>query len=231
MSATSIVAEARILVLLAWFFFGLLPVEAVIGQETRPPLFAGLFSSGSLDGWEEKEFSSKSTYQLKVMDGSTVLGAIAENGASGLFKKQTVDLRQYPFLNWQWRVEEGHPLLAETTKKGDDYAARVYVIVDGGLFFWKTIAINYVWSSSQKKGSRWPNAFAGENAMLLAVRSDVDGDQTMKWYREKRNLRRDFKELFDLDVETIDGVAIMTDSDNSGGRVTAYYGDIFFTAQ
>ena len=49
------------------------------------------------------------------------------------------------------------------------------------------------------------------------------------WDSEKRNVKADFKKLFGEDVHTIDAVALMTDTDNSGGQVSAFYGDIWFS--
>lgn len=205
------------------------PVRAAEPEEASgSPSFQALFSQGSLDGWEEKEFSGQTSYRLTELDGRMVLLAESRQAASGLFHKVRVDLDKTPYLNWSWRVEQGLPPLDETRKKGDDYAARIYVVVDGGLFFWKTIALNYVWSSSQKVGSVWPNAFAGKNAMLMALRSPEDGLGV--WHTEKRDLREDFKNIFGKEVRQIDAVALMSDTDNSQGEARAYYGDIYFTA-
>ncbi len=199
------------------------------GAARAQALEIGNFSQGSLEGWEEKVFSGHTAYHLQEIDGRKALLAESHQAASGLFRKLRVDLEQTPYLSWSWRVEQGLPRLEETSKAGDDYAARVYVVVDGGLFFWKTIAVNYVWSSSQRVGSVWPNAFAGENAMLLALRSPEDGQGV--WYTEKRNLREDFKRLFGREIRFIDAVAIMTDTDNSRGEARAWYGDLRFTSQ
>lgn len=207
----------------------LFPVQAAEPVEaSASPSFQALFSQGSLDGWEEKEFSGQTTYRLTELDGRMVLLAESRQAASGLFHKVRVDLDKTPYLNWSWRVEQGLPPLDETRKEGDDYAARIYVVVDGGLFFWKTIALNYVWSSSQKVGSVWPNAFAGKNAMLIALRSPEDGLGV--WHTEKRDLREDFKNIFGKEIRWIDAVALMSDTDNSEGEARAYYGDIYFTA-
>jgi hypothetical protein len=189
----------------------------------------GDFSSGSLRGWETQLFKGQTHYQLAEQDGVKVLRADSSAGASGLFKKQRIDLARTPFLNWRWRIENGLGKLNEQTKSGDDYAARVYVVIDGGLAFWRKKALNYVWASTSPKGKFWPNAFAGEHVMMIALRSS--GDQTAVWYNEKRNILADLREQFGEDIPTIDAVAIMTDTDNAGGRVTAYYGDIFFTAK
>ncbi len=191
------------------------------------PIQLGHFSENNLSGWEEKEFVNKTSYQLVKQGSQTVLQAKAEASASGLFKEVVVDLTTHPYINWQWKLEKGHPPLAERTKSGDDYGARIYIVVKGGLAFWKTKAINYVWSSAEKKEAIWPNAFAGKNAMLLAVRTPKD--QNNVWYQEKRNVYEDFKKIFGEEIREIHAIAIMTDSDNSKGSVQASYGDISFT--
>ena len=187
------------------------------------------FSEGEVNNWETQEFAGETKYQLVKVDGQIVLEGEAKASASGIFKNVDVDLIQTPFLNWSWRIEKAHPPLEEKTKNGDDYAARIYIVVDGGLFFWQTIALNYVWSSSQPPGSFWPSSYAGDNVMLMALRSKEHHLST--WYREKRNVYKDFKMLFGKEIYHIDAVAIMTDSDNSGGEVRAYYGDIYFSRE
>ena len=117
--------------------------------------------------------------------------------------------------------------LDETRKDGDDYPARIYVAVSGGLRFWNTRALNYVWSSSRPVGSHWPNAFTA-NAQLLAVES---GPKHLgQWRHYRRNLRDDWQQLFGEEIGEIDAVALMSDSDNGGQSADAWYGDIWFSA-
>ena len=116
----------------------------------------------------------------------------------------------------------------EKMKVGDDYPARIYAIVSGGAFFWRTKALNYVWSSNQEVGSSWPNAFTS-NAVMTAVQSGPEN--IGKWVRQKRNIREDFRRYFGKDVKKIDAVAIMTDTDNAGGKATAHYGNIYFSSK
>jgi len=211
------------------FYLLFLPIPASAEQKNPlAPIQIGHFSENSLAGWEEKEFINRTSYRLVEQGDQTVLQAKAEASASGLFKEVVVDLTTHPYLNWRWKVEKGHPPLAERTKGGDDYAARIYIIVKGGLLFWKTKAINYVWSSAEEKGATWASAFADKNAILLAVRSPEDKTET--WYQEKRNVYEDLKTVFGEEIKTIHAVAIMTDSDNSKGSVQASYGDISFSA-
>jgi hypothetical protein len=185
------------------------------------------FSSEQLNGWKSKEFKNETHYQIIQLDSKTVLKASSDSSASGLFKEQRIDLFKTPYLNWSWRIENRLGKLNEQTKPGDDYAARVYVVIDGGWVFWNTRAINYVWASNTEKGEIWPNAFAGDHAMMIALRSDEDPLGT--WQTEKRNILQDLQRLFGDRIRYIDAVAVMTDTDNAKGKATAFYADIYFT--
>lgn len=191
-------------------------------------IFIGHFSTGKMQHWETKVFSGQTFYNIELLDQRHVLKATSQSSASGLVKKQRVDLHKTPYLNWSWRIDNRLAAINEQSKEGDDYAARIYVVIDGGWTFWQTKAVNYVWSSNSKKGKVWFNAFAGESAMMLALRSNDDKLQT--WYHEKRNILVDLKQLFGEEYSLIDAIAIMTDTDNSKSHATAYYGDIYFSA-
>ncbi len=186
----------------------------------------GNFSEGDFSGWEEKSFKGSSQYRFVETDTGKVLRASTEGKASGLFKEVSVDLTKTPWINWSWLVENTFKNNNERSKEGDDYAARVYVVVSGGIFFWNTKALNYVWASHEPKNSSWPNAYA-DNAKLLAVRSG--NIQIGQWIKEKRNVREDLKYLFGEDITQIDVIAVMVDGDNTGQSATSYFGDIFFS--
>lgn len=204
---------------------GLVLAVQNLAAEPKPSL--GDFSHNRLDGWEQKSFKGETRYQLQTLDGVMVLKADSHAAGSGLFKEQRIDLEKTPYLNWSWRINNRLPGLDEQSKSGDDYAARVYVVIKGGLAFWQTKAINYVWASNTPKDTVWPNAFAGDHAMMLALRGPEA--PLAVWQSEKRNIRADLQKLYGEDFQAIDAVALMTDTDNSGGQVSAYYGDIWFS--
>jgi len=149
--------------------------------------------------------------------------------ASGFGRKIKIDLTKTPWVNWSWKIERGLPALPEKTKSGDDYAARLYLVKSGGALIWNTKALNYVWSGSHDRDASWPNAYKPKNSIMLAARGT--SDKTGEWVTEKRNVREDFKQAFGKDIKSIDAVAIMTDTDNSGLSASAAYGDIYFTAE
>lgn len=191
-------------------------------------LTVGDFSSSNLESWREKSFLGKTDYSLVKLQDAFVLRAESRSSASGLFRKIKVDLNKYPYLNWRWRIEQRLTTSNERVKSGDDYAARIYVIIDGGLLPWRTKAVNYVWANRAEKHDIWPSAFAGKNSMMVALRNNQD--PTATWFDEKRNVLEDSKEMLGKDITAIDGIAIMTDTDNNQDFTTAYYGDIYFSA-
>ena len=184
------------------------------------------FSQGDLSEWQTKAFVGETRYALENSDGQLALRADSNATASGRYREVSVDLDKTPILNWRWKV--GNILAGndERTRTGDDYPARVYVVFSGGLLFWRTRAINYVWSNKQPVGSSWSNAFT-RNAHMIAIESG--SDRTGQWIIERRDVRADYRRVFGEEPGQADAVAIMTDTDNTGGRATAWYGDIWFT--
>jgi len=206
--------------------FGMIQ-NGITRDDLEDTLIVGEFSRGNLTGWQEKSFSGHTRYHLVTQDGHRVLRAVSHAAASGYIKEIRVDLSKTPYLNWRWKVDVPLPDLQEQTRQGDDYVARIYVVLEGGVFFWETRALNYVWSGSQSVGSSWPNAFS-DHAVLLAVESGTE--HSSLWRQYKRDLRKDLKKYLGVTPNFIDAVAIMTDTDNSGLSAMAYYGDIWFSA-
>lgn len=188
----------------------------------------GLFSENDTSGWEIREFAGATDYSLTRIDGKQVVVADSRQSASAYYKKIRVDLEKTPILNWSWRKEQSIDPGNEFDKKGDDFVARIYVVKSGGLFFWNTVALNYVWSYQHKRNATWNNPFAGDKGKMLAQRDASDPQAT--WFKEQRNVAMDFKALLGKDIRQIEGVAIMTDSDDSGLSAKALYGDIYFSA-
>ena len=187
----------------------------------------GNFSAGSLMDWMEKVFKDNTRYEIVDSSVGKVLKADSRASASGLFREIEIDLKKTPCLNWSWKVDGILEGLDETTKSGDDYPARVYVVFSGGLFFWKTRALSYVWSNARPKGSNWPNAFTDRSVIIAAESGPAHVGQ---WVHYSQNIREDYNRLVGEDITMVDAVAIMTDTDGSERSATAYYGDVRFTS-
>jgi len=186
----------------------------------------GSFAEGNLEGWTPKVFAGETHYQLVMDGGHQVLRADSNGTASGLYREMPVALDHTPYLNWSWRVADVLSNVDERSKAGDDYPARVYVVASDDIFFWRTRALVYVWSNNQPTGSSWDNAYTA-NAKVIAIRSGKPPSNI--WFKEKRNVAADFRHLFGVDIDHIDAVAIMTDTDNSGQQATAWYGNLYFS--
>jgi hypothetical protein len=193
-------------------------------------------SSRAIQEWDVEVFSGETIYSIGEYKGRLGLKALSNNTASGLVLKKQIDLTKTPYLSWSWLVEKQLLELEERSKSGDDFTARIYVVIDGGLLFWRTQSLNYVWSSNQEKGLVWNNPFAGSNVKMISIQGKAS--KTGHWYEEKRNVYQDLiNTLGDKGSEEenrkaykyIDIIAIMTDTDNSEKDAESYYGDIVFS--
>ncbi|MDT8425779.1 MAG: DUF3047 domain-containing protein [Methyloprofundus sp.] len=200
---------------------------ALQAQEISIPI--SNFSSLLLNDWQQKSFKGETQYQIVSINKQAVVQAKSSASASSLYKKIRIDLHKTPYLNWSWRIDKKLAISNEQSKQGDDFVARIYLISENKWFFWKSKAINYVWANSSPKNTIWLNPFAGENVMMLAVRSGDDAIQ--QWHTEKRNVLKDLNKIFGEDIRYIDATAIMTDTDNSSGTAHSYYANIYFSAQ
>lgn len=186
------------------------------------PLAVTRFETNGLAGWETKRFKGETDYQLVRDNGRAALKAHSRNAASGLFRRVNLEAGQYRYLRWEWKVDAPLGHVPEKTKGGDDYAARVYVIFPG-FFFWQTKAINYVWAGRLPKGDSFANPYTG-SAMMVVVESGRE--QAGMWLTEQRDIVADYRRLFGSEPTRLGAVAVMTDTDNTGGEATAWYGDI-----
>ncbi len=179
--------------------------------------------------WSERSFAGNTQYEIVTLDGEEVLQARANNTASALYRQVRIDLSTTPILQWRWRIDNTFGTeIDEQSKAGDDYPARVYVVKRGGLAFWRTKTINYVWSSSGATGQRWDNAYAGRNAHMWALNSGADEQGV--WIAHSRDIRADWLTAFGEEIDSLDGIAVMTDADDSDGSVRAWYDGLRFVA-
>ncbi len=192
-----------------------------------PPTLAGpAFGPEEIIGWEAHSFEGTTEYRLVQTDGRLAVKATCtEETASGLFYRQDIDLTETPVVEWEWRVDETLTGIDETTRDGDDYPARLYLVDEARVLRWRTRALNYVWSSATERGRDWPNAFASQAHMIAVATANDAGEG---WRTERRNVVEDFRRFHDREPERINAVAVMTDCDNTGQETRAWYGNIRF---
>ena len=171
---------------------------------------------------------NKTIYTVGSNQNGNFLKAVAENAASGLGKEIKIDLDKTPFINITWKIEKDLSGIKENTKKGHDYAARVFVIKKTGATPLSNRAINYVFSSNNKVGLNWQSPYTKKSIdnVLASTKNNLN-----EWVTVKANVKEDFKRFHDLDVNELDGLAIMSDTDNSKLKSIAYYQNIYFSAE
>lgn len=198
------------------------------------------------EGWKPLTFKKipKQTAYALVRDGAhVVVKAVSESSASGLTKALNIDPKAFPILQWRWKVENLVQKSDATRKDGDDYPARIYITFEydpSKVSFGKKLkykagqvlfgdipigAISYIWETRAPVGAIFDNAYT-DFVKMIVVES---GPQNIgRWIEESRNIYEDYIRAFGEEPPMISGIAIMSDTDNTGEHATAYYGDIVF---
>tara|TARA_Y100000590_G_scaffold202016_1_gene229523 strand:+ start:187 stop:840 length:654 start_codon:yes stop_codon:yes gene_type:complete len=170
---------------------------------------------------------SKTKYTLGSNENGKYIRAEANNSASGLGKEIKINLKKTPFLNISWKVEKDLLGIDETSKKGHDYAARVFVVKKTGATPLSNRAMNYVFSSNNIVNTHHVSPFTKKSIDYVL---STTKDNLNKWVTVKVNVREHFKKFHNLELDDINGVAIMSDTDNSKLNSIAYYQNIYFSS-
>ena len=181
-----------------------------------------------LDVRKVRGADNKTIYTVGSNDNGNFLKAVADNAASGLGKEVKIDLNKTPFINITWKIEKDLVGIKENTKKGHDFAARVFAVKKTGATPLSNRAINYVFSSNNKIGFNSPSPYTKKSIdnVLATTITDLN-----KWVTVKSNVKEDFKKFHDLEVNELDGLAIMSDTDNSKMKAVAYFQNIYFSTE
>ena len=182
----------------------------------------------SLEVRKVRGADAKTLYSIGNNENGNYLKAVAENAASGVGKEIKINLDKTPFINITWKIEKDLKGIKENTKKGHDFAARVFVIKKTGATPLSNRAINYVFSSNSNVGETWPSPYTKKSidSVLASTKSNLN-----EWVTVRANVKEDFKKFHDLDVEELSGIAIMADTDNSKLTAVSYYQNIFFSSE
>ena len=171
---------------------------------------------------------NKTTYTVGTNENGSFLKSVADNAASGLGKEIKIDLNKTPFINITWKVEKDLSGIKEDTKKGHDFAARVFAVKKTGATPLSNRAINYVFSSNSDIGLNWPSPYTKKSIdyVLSTTKENLN-----EWVTVKANVKEDFMKFHNLDVNELDGLAIMSDTDNSKMKSIAYFQNIYFSTE
>ena len=209
--------------IIIWIIFGSLASAKDINVFNFTELELSKLDVRKVRGTEKKTIYTEGTNKR-----GNVLKAVADNAASGLGKEVKIDINKTPFINITWKIEKDLPGIKENTKKGHDFAARVFAVKKTGATPLSNRAINYVFSSNNEIGFYSPSPYTKKSIdnVLASTKNNLN-----KWVTVKSNVKEDFKKFHNLDVNELDGLAIMSDTDNSKMKAIAYYQSIYFSAE
>lgn len=217
----------------------------VVADTPQPTAFSSLAPGAEVAGWRmlvPAPGAPPTRYTLVEDGGRVVVQADAEASMSGLLFDFGGEPVRPGILRWRWKIEAPLRTADLSTRAGDDYAARVYVLFDYprarlpmmararlrllDLLHGQrtpTAALNYVWDNRQPVGTLGPNAYT-ERVQMLVLESG--GEHAGHWVEEVRDLRADFRRAFGEDAPAVTGIAIATDTDNTGETARAWFGDL-----
>lgn len=229
----------------------LLSAPVALMAESPAVIEVAKFSSGTVgqampDGWKPltfKKIPKHTSYEVVKDRGVTIVKAVSEASASGLIKPVVIDPKEYPIVRWRWKVDNVLQRSDVALKEGDDFPARLYITFEydpdkvsvgkklkfkAGQALFGDIpiaALNYIWETKTPVGTIVENAYT-DFAKMVIVESGTQ--KVGMWIDEERNIYEDYKKAFGEEPPMINGVAIMSDTDNTKEQATAYYGDIVF---
>jgi hypothetical protein len=185
------------------------------------------FTEEELKTLEVRKIKGETLWSVGSNQNGNFLKAEANGVASGLGKEINIDLNKTPFLNITWKVEKDLKGIIENSKKGHDYAARVFVIKKTGATPLSNRALNYVFSSNNDIDQNWLSPYTKKSVDYILSTTKKNYNE---WVSVKVNIKDHFKKFHNLDVDNLDGIALMTDTDNSELLAISYYQNIFFSS-
>jgi len=186
------------------------------------------FTEKELKTLKVKKVKGETTWTLGSNEKGPYIKAEAEGKGSGLGKDVVINLTKTPFINITWKVEKDLSGIVENSKKGHDYAARVFVIKKTGSTILSNRAINYVFSSNNSINENWASPYTKRSIDYVLSTTQQNSNE---WVTVKANVKEHFKKFHNLDINELSGVAIMTDTDNSKLKAISYYQNIYFSSK
>ena len=186
------------------------------------------FTEDEFKNLKTRKVKGETKWSLGSNDNGNFIRAEAEGVGSGLGKEISINLNKTPFINITWKVEKDLSGIIENSKKGHDFAARVFVVKKTGKTALSNRAVNYVFSSNNSINESWRSPYTKKSIDYVL---STTKDNLNKWVTVKANVKDHFKKLHNLEVNELNGVAIMTDTDNSKLKAISYYQNIYFSSE
>jgi hypothetical protein len=202
-------------------------------------------SFDSLQAWTPLTFpkiARHSQYTLQAEGQNLVLQARADASASALVHTTRFAVARFPMIRWRWKIDSVLKKGDATTRTGDDYPIRVYVIFEfdpqqasfvDRLKYGAARAIygqypphsslNYIWANREHAQDILTNTYTDRARMFPLQQGD---QKAGKWVVEQRNILADYHRAFGWQPPQFASIAIMADTDTTGESSTAWVDDL-----
>ena len=189
--------------------------EAEVGGRGVPP------------GWQKQNWGNpKYDFTIVNEGGQKVLRLRSEDESSTSSKEIKVDVKQYPILEWRWKVVAIPKGGDARRKETDDEAAQLYVTFPRFPSAVRSRIIGYIWDSTAPVGAIFPSQKVGTVTFVVVRSGDADLGE---WHVETRNVLEDYRRIYgERPRESVGAVSISINSQNTNSRAESYFGEILF---
>lgn len=186
-------------------------------------LFLTRLDQPLVEEWEHHKFVSETKYALVKEDGKPAIQAVGQESSSGLYKKIEYSLREYPWLEWAWKLEKAHKTADLRLREKEDMALGIFLIFSPSwLMPWKTKTVAYVWSGANHRPGQ---ILMGPNHHYYVLQAGEE--KKGRWITERRNLYEDYKRIYGIyPKKDPRAIGLFTDNDQTKEPVKGYYGPI-----
>ncbi len=177
-------------------------------------------------GWSLKEFIGKAKIKVERIGEFFAVRLHSERASFSLHKDIDVDVNQYPYLSWAWRVDALPPQGDVRKKDTDDQAAQVYVVFPRWPPMLRSQIIGYIWDSTAPPGTVLTSP-SNRMAKIIVLRSG--SDRLGQWVTETRNVLEDYRRLYGENPPKAGKVSLLINSQNTKSTAEAWFSALMFT--
>ncbi len=178
------------------------------------------------EGWALKEFAGKARVKIEKVGPAFAVHLSSDRASFSLYKDISVDLKQFSYLSWAWRVDQLPPKGDVRNKDTDDQAAQVYVIFPRFPELVRSQIIGYVWDSTVPAGTVL-NSPSDRKAKIIVLRSGAD--HLGQWVMETRNVLEDYKRLFGGMPPKVGRISLLINSQHTRSTADSWFSGLIFT--
>jgi hypothetical protein len=209
---------------------GILLVVSSIAQEGV--LWVDKFSMGKgtngiPEGWELIKKTGEPQIKVEQSGDNAYVHFLSNNSSFGLKKEMNFSVKDYPYLNWKWKVnrlpEKGDFLKKET----DDQAAQIYTLFPRFPAKLNTEVVGYLWESNPKNKGMEGESAAWSKSKVIVLQAGPE--KLNQWVQEKRNVYEDYKKLFKKEPPETGGITIYINTQHTQGKAESFYRQIYFS--